>query len=64
MATKTIARHARPPCGHQKLVECPLSVDDWNVVFLAYLGFLQTCRLVSEQAHARHNATRGVREEA
>lgn len=52
-APSRTARHQRPSCGHAKLVECPLTVADWNIVFLAYLGFLQTCRLVAEQAHDR-----------
>ena len=53
MASNTIARHQRPTCGHTRLVECPLTVKDWESVFFAYLGFLHVCRLVSEQAHER-----------
>jgi hypothetical protein len=45
--------HARPSCGHRALAECPLSSEDWRVVYLAWLGFLATCRIVAEQAHAR-----------
>lgn len=45
--------HVRPSCGHKRLQECPLSVDDWGEVYNALLGFLFTCRLVAERAHAR-----------
>lgn len=48
-----IARRRQPDCGHKRLAECPLTVEDWNTVFLAWLGFRQTCLLVSEQAHER-----------
>lgn len=44
---------ARPSCGHQHLGECPLSAEDWRVVWFAWLGFLATCRFVSESAHGR-----------
>lgn len=47
----------RPDCGHRHLVECPLTVEDWRVVWMAMLGFLETCRRVSAQAHARADKT-------
>ena len=53
-----IARHAKPECGHKRLQDCPLTEDDWRVVYLAYLGFLQTCRLVAEDAHRREDVRR------
>ena len=55
--TARVARHQRPPCGHAALAECPLTKADWEAVFYAYLGFLQTCRLVSERAHHRQRST-------
>jgi hypothetical protein len=48
----TIATRQRPECGHKLLVECPLNARDWEAVFFAYCGFMMTCRLISEAAHA------------
>lgn len=34
--TKMIgAVRGRPDCGHEKLVECPLTVEDWAAVLVA-----------------------------
>lgn len=43
-------------CGHGYLRECPLTMADWEIVFYALLGFMTTCRAVSERAHARLEA--------
>jgi hypothetical protein len=43
----------RPTCDHAMLVECPLTVRDWEEVYFAYIGFLSVCRSVSERAHRR-----------
>ena len=43
----------RPECGHTRLVQCGLTVDDWAEVYRAWLGFLHTCRLIAARAHAR-----------
>lgn len=50
--TTASLRH-KPDCGHQRLAQCPLTKDDWDVIFHALLAFRYTCRLVSERAHAR-----------
>lgn len=50
---KVIPRHPRPPCGHAYLRDCPLTPGDYETVFFAWLGFLATCRHVSEAAHLR-----------
>jgi hypothetical protein len=44
---------ARPSCGHVRPSECPLTFEDWRAIWMAYLGFLSTCRFICEQAHAR-----------
>lgn len=46
----------RPSCGHRRPAECPLSHEDWFAIWMAYLGFLATCRYVCEQAHVREAA--------
>jgi len=43
----------RPPCGHELLVECPLTARDWEEVFHAMLAFRAVCRSVSVRAHER-----------
>lgn len=50
------ARRPLPDCGHRYLVECPLTMEDWRAVFFAYLGFLHTCRMISDAAHEREKA--------
>jgi hypothetical protein len=42
-----------PSCGHQMLVECPLTARDWEEVFFALIAFRGVCRSVSERAHKR-----------
>jgi hypothetical protein len=34
-------------------MECPLTQEDWRIVFYAMLGFRETCRIVSDRAHRR-----------
>ena len=53
MPTPLAGTRARPSCGHARPSECPLTGEDWRTIYLAYLGFLALCRIVSEQAHAR-----------
>lgn len=43
----------RPSCGHEMLVQCPLTARDWEEVFFAYLAWRSVCRSVSERAHGR-----------
>lgn len=52
-----IATRQQPECGHKLLAECPLTVEDWNDVFTAYLGFRYQCLLISERAHSRRALT-------
>jgi hypothetical protein len=39
------------------LVECPLTVGDWQEVYHAWLAFRLVCLLVSERAHGRGEGT-------
>lgn len=55
-----IATRQQPDCGHKMLRECPLTTEDWNDVFTAWLGFRYQCLLISERAHAR-KGNRGSR---
>jgi hypothetical protein len=48
-----VRRREPPDCGHRLLAECPLTVDDWEEVFHAWLAFRLVCRLVSDRAHTR-----------
>lgn len=54
--TPLAGSRARPSCGHARPCECPLSAEDYRAIWMAYLGFLATCRYISELAHARHDA--------
>lgn len=50
---KRTATRPLPACGHRRLVECPLTVDDWAEVYRAWLAFRWLCLLVAERAHER-----------
>jgi hypothetical protein len=52
-ATRVIPVRPLPRCGHRRLMECPLSTDDWQQVLDAYLAFLHQCRAIAARAHAR-----------
>jgi hypothetical protein len=48
-----LQRRGRPPCDHEWLRECPLTVRDWEEVFYAMLAYRAVCRSVSIRAHTR-----------
>lgn len=46
----------KPQCGHDLLMQCPLTPRDWEEVFHAMLAFRAVCRSVSIRAHERAEA--------
>ena len=60
-----LATHlASPLRSHGKLVDLPLTVEDWRAVWASYQGFLFTCQAIAKHAiereiemRARENGT-------